>query len=246
MPGILYRLLRLIFSLYALCFFVLSFFIVMPCYFFIFNVFNEKLAPHVAHRVSRFWARLLFAGFFIKPKINNTHFVDASKTYVFVGNHRSFLDIPLFAISCKNTFRFLAKAELTRIPLMGYVIKKLYISVWRGDKKDRSKSMEAMKNSLYENVSVFLCPEGTRNKTDKPLLDFKDGAFRLALKAQTPVAVLTIVNSDKLLSPLRPAEMRPGIIHASWSEPIETKGMTEDDLDFLREKVKKQMLEHLA
>lgn len=161
---------------------------------------------------------------------------------MFVANHVSFLDIPLYARSCKNTFRFLSKAELAKIPLMGYVIKNLYITVDRSDKKDRSKSLDKMKESLDEGISVFLAPEGTRNKTDQPLLDFREGAFRLAIKAQVPLAILTIKNSQKLLSPLRPLEMRPGIIYAEWSEPIDISNLGEEDVTTLKEKARDAML----
>jgi 1-acyl-sn-glycerol-3-phosphate acyltransferase len=102
-----------------------------------------------------------------------------------------------------------------------------------------------MQNSLRENIGIFICPEGTRNKTKEPLLDFRDGAFRLAIQAQTPLAVMTIVNSGKLLSPNRPIELAPGTIHCIWSEPISTIGMTEYDVPALREKARAIMIDTL-
>lgn len=243
---IIFRFLRLLFTLYAFILFLISFFITIPAYFFIFTFFNPQLAPRYAHRVSRFWAHLLLKGFFIRCQIRNKELIHPDTVYVFVANHRSMLDIPLYAISCSNTFRFLAKGELTKIPLMGWVINKLYISVWRSDKTDRHRSMDAMKKSLDEKISVFLCPEGTRNKTNEPLLPFKDGAFRLAIHTQSPLAVLTVFNSEKLLSPLRPAELRPGKLFASWSQPISTFGLTEDDIPALKETVREMMLTELS
>jgi 1-acyl-sn-glycerol-3-phosphate acyltransferase len=62
---------------------------------------------------------------FIPSRVRNRHVIDSGKTYVFVANHQSQLDIPLYAIACSNIFRFLAKAELTKIPLMGYIIRNL-------------------------------------------------------------------------------------------------------------------------
>lgn len=236
------RVLRFIYTLYCIIPFTISFLIFVPCYFLIFNFCSKKKAPHVAHSLSRFWAATLFVFFFIRIKIKNKEFIDPQKTYVFVANHVSFLDIPLYARSCKNTFSFLSKAELAKIPLMGYVIKNLYITVDRGDKKDRSKSLDKMKASLDEGISVFLAPEGTRNKTEQPLLDFREGSFRLAIKAQVPLAILTIKNSNKLLSPHRPLEMRPGTIYAEWSKPVATTNMTEEDVIMLKEKARDKML----
>ena len=154
---------------------MLSFFITVPCYFLIFNFCPKKKAPHIAHALSRLWAAFLFVVFFIRIKIKNKEFIDPNSTYVFVANHLTFLDIPLYARACKNTVRFLSKAELAKIPMMGYVINNLYITVDRKDKKDRSQSLDKMKASLEEGISVFLAPEGTRNKTDQPLLDLLAG-----------------------------------------------------------------------
>lgn len=229
----------------AICFSI-SLLIVVPCYFFVFSFYPEDKAPHIAHRnISRRWAKLFYILFFIRVKIKGKEFIDEKKTYVFVANHLSQLDIPAYAIACKNTIRFLAKIELTKIPLMGYVIHKLYLSVDRSNKEARYRSMQNMRKSLEEGISVFICPEGTRNRTSQPLLDFKDGAFRLAIEAQIPVAVLTVMDSQKLLSPLRPVELAPGTIHAIWDKPVETKGMTEKDIPALKEKVRALMIAHL-
>jgi 1-acyl-sn-glycerol-3-phosphate acyltransferase len=240
------KLLQALFALYALLVFIVTLLIFFPVYIFVFLFFDDKKAPRIAHRASNVWAKILFIAFLIRYKISNKEIIDRNKAYIFVANHRSFLDIPLFALSCKNTFRFLAKAELTKIPLLGYVIKKLYITVKRGDKTDRHRSMDAMKNSLDENVSVFVCPEGTRNKTDKPLLDFKDGAFRLAIATKTPLAVLAIWNTEKLYSPKATYLLKPGKVFGRWVDVIDTSAMNDGDLNLLKERVKKKMEEVLV
>ena len=239
------RMLRFLFTLVISIFFTITFFITIPCYFIIFSFYKGKKAAVVAHRLTRYWGKSLFILFMVRLKIKNKHFIDPKQTYVFVANHQSFLDIPAYTIACNNTLRFLAKVELTKAPLLGYVIKNLYISVDRKDKLARIKSMENMMNSLKEGVSVFICPEGTRNRTDKPLLDFHDGAFRLAIESQLPLAVLTLVDSKRLLSPSRPFELSPGTIHCTWSKPIDTKGMTMDDLSRLKEQARRLMMESL-
>lgn len=239
------RFLRLLFGVYCLVIFLTSFIIVLPLYFLVFTFFHIDKAPHVAHQVSRYWAACLFVFFFIRIKVVNRTFIDSKKTYVFVANHLSMLDIPLYAVACNNTFRFLSKAELAKIPFLGYVIKRLYITVNRSDKIDRHRSIEKMKQSLDEHISVFLAPEGTRNISDQSLLDFKDGAFRLAIIAQKPLAILTVINSDKLLSPKDPLAARPGKLVAVWSNPIETTGLTEKDIEYLKQIVRAEMMKNL-
>jgi 1-acyl-sn-glycerol-3-phosphate acyltransferase len=242
----MFRALRALFGVYAFLFFILTLLVVAPAYVLIFLVASKKRSPHIAHGLSRVWASVLHTAFFQRVTIRNKEFIDPRKTYVFVANHRSQLDIPAYALSCKNTFRFLAKAELTKIPIMGYIIRRLYIPVNRKDRNDRNRSIEIMKRSLDEGVSVFLCPEGTRNrKDDPPLLNFHDGAFRLAIATKTPVAVLTLLNTGEKLSPNRPLELAPGKIHGVWDAPIDTSGMTMEDVAGLKEQVRLLMQQHL-
>lgn len=240
------RFLRVLFGIYALLIFPGTLIIAAIVYALIFLLFSGKRASHIAHGFSRAWARTLMIFFCMPTRIRNKHFIDQERTYVFVANHQSQIDVPLYALSCKNTFRFLAKAELTKIPLMGFIIRKLYLSVNRTDRADRNKSIEIMRKSLEEGISVFLCPEGTRNKQEDPaLLDFRDGAFRLAIATQTPIAALTVLNTGRKLSPLHPIALAPGTVYAVWDEPIETKGMTMDDLAALKERVMHNMVCHL-
>ncbi|HSY77265.1 MAG TPA: lysophospholipid acyltransferase family protein [Bacteroidia bacterium] len=243
--SIIFKISKTIFAVYAILIVVLSLFIVIPCYLIVFNFYSKKQAPFSAHKISRFWAKLLFICFFIRVDIKGKEHIHPEQAYVFVCNHRSQLDIPLFARACVNTFRFLSKIEVTKIPLIGYVVKKLYITVDRNDRNDRVKSIEKMKYSLLEEkISVILFPEGTRNTTEQPLIGFKDGAFRLAIETQLPIAILSILNTKEFL-PANKLELKPGTIHAIWNEPIETKGLTEEDIPMLKETVKQLLLKNL-
>ena len=132
------------------------------------------------------------------------------------------------------------------MPVIGYVIKKLYIPVKRKSKEDRAKSMDKMVRSLRDGISVYIYPEGTRNKSKQALADFYDGAFRLAIEAQVPLAVCTLIGSDKLLSPLGNMNLMPGTIHAYWHQPIVTKGLSSADVENLKQQTKDIMLQNIS
>ncbi len=207
---------------------------------------SKEKAPHQAHKISRFWAKLLFTCFFIKVDIKGMELIKLGQPYVFVCNHRSQMDIPLFARASVNTFRFLAKIEVTKIPLIGYVVKRLYITVDRKSKEDRAKSLMKMQDSLLkEKISMVIFPEGTRNRTKETLIDFKDGAFRLAIETKLPIAVLTILNSGEFSPAHKLLQLKPGTIKAIWTEPIQTDKMTLDDVPKLKEQVRQRLLEVL-
>ena len=139
---LLLRPFRLLYGLLAATLFAVSLLIVVPVYFLVFTFFSEKRAPHIAHKyISRSWAKIFYIIFLIRVKVKGRELIDKNKTYVFVANHLSQLDIPAYAIACRNTIRFLAKIELTKIPLMGWVIHKLYLSVDRSNKEARHRSM---------------------------------------------------------------------------------------------------------
>src|SRR5262245_11461559 len=109
---ILFRALRFVYGILAAILFAVSLLIVVPLYFVIFSLFTEKKAPHIAHTVSRAWAKTFYILFLIRVRVKGQELIDKNKTYVFIGNHLSQLDIPAYALACKNTIRFLAKIEL--------------------------------------------------------------------------------------------------------------------------------------
>lgn len=166
-------------------------------------------------------------------------------TYVVVANHRSQVDIIAGASALPFPVRFLSKAEVKYIPFFGFMVKMLAIIVDRKSKESREKSYRYMVAALHKGESLFIYPEGTRNRTDQPLKEFKDGAFKVAIAAQVPIAVQTLVGAMEVNDP-RSWSLLPGTIHLHWSQPIETVGLTQDDLPQLKELVKQEMLSHLA
>lgn len=62
--------------------------------------------------------------------------------------------------------------------------------------------------------------------------------------AQVPIAVQTLVNTRTLNDP-RYIHLKPGVVDVYWADPIETKGMTLDDIPALKEKVRAEMMKHL-
>jgi len=185
----------------------------------------------------------LLTGIRIRP--HGRELFDAKQSYVIVSNHKSSLDFIANAKSFPGIFRFLAKDELKKVPIFGWVVKKMCLTVDRKSAISRARSVVAMKKELEEGVSVFIYPEGSRNKGDEPLGQFYDGAFRIAIQTGAPVLPMTIVNVEKVCDSSK-MDLSPGVLHIYYDAPIPTKDLKSDDVDTLKNLVREKMMAHLT
>lgn len=178
----------------------------------------------------------------IRLQVEGRDRLDRRQSYVIVGNHSSSLDFIAHAHAFPGVFRFLAKQELQKIPVFGWVVKKMCLIVDRSSAMSRARSVVALKQHLADGWSIFIYPEGSRNKSEDLLGPFYDGAFRIAIQTKAPLAVETIANMSKIASGYN---LNPGIVRIIWDEPIPTDGMTADDIPALKERVEQMMRGHL-
>jgi 1-acyl-sn-glycerol-3-phosphate acyltransferase len=117
---------------------------------------------------------------------------------VLVANHLSILDI-LVLYALFRPFKWVAKAELFRIPLIGWNMSMNdYVRIWRGDRESARRMMDHCRRHLARGAPVLLFPEGTRSR-DGRLQPFKDGAFRLAHEARCPVIPIAVYGTGDAL-----------------------------------------------
>src|SRR3954454_4936369 len=116
---------------------------------------------------------------------------DPRRPYVVVSNHESFTDILLIS-HLPWEMKWLSKAELFRIPVMGWMMWLAGdIPVERGVGTRDEAAMECCRQDLDSMGFVMMFPEETRSKTSD-LLPFKDTAFRLAIEAGVPILHLAV------------------------------------------------------
>lgn len=180
----------------------------------------------------------------IRIQAHGHELFDPTKSYVIVSNHSSSLDFISNAGAFPGIFRFLAKDELIKIPIFGWVVKKMCLTVDRKSAISRARSVIALKKELEEGVSVFIYPEGSRNKSDEPLATFYDGAFRIAIQTGAPVLIMTIVNVKKVCDS-NSIDLSPGTLHIYYDAPIPTKDLSAEDVGALKELVRQKMLSRL-
>jgi 1-acyl-sn-glycerol-3-phosphate acyltransferase len=90
---------------------------------------------------------------------------------------------------------------MAKIPLFGLIYKRGSVLVNRNDKNSRKDSYLKMKNVLGMGMNMCIYPEGTRNRTDFPLKEFHDGAFKLAAETGTAIIPALIFHTKKVLPP---------------------------------------------
>lgn len=137
--------------------------------------------------------------------------------------------------------RILGKAEMTKIPIFGYIYKQGAVLVDRGNAKNRSESIKNLIYFLGRKISVFICPEGTFNMTHSPLKNFYDGAFRIAIETQEPIRPILFLDTYDRLNYHSIFSLNPGKCRAVYLAETSTEGLVIDDLAMLREKIFSQM-----
>jgi 1-acyl-sn-glycerol-3-phosphate acyltransferase len=181
----------------------------------------------------RNWLRL--SG--MKVEVRGGENLDPARTYVFIANHRSYLDTATIFSHIGRRIGLLAKKELLRVPVLGYGMG--YVNVMAIDRSNResaSLTTRAATQRLRSGVSFAVFAEGTRAGRGQ-LLPFKKGGFYMAMEAGVAVVPVAIKNTDVLMGK-GTGEARPGTIEMVILPPVETKGLsTDEDVKWLVERV---------
>ena len=178
---------------------------------------------------ARAW--LLLSG--VRVRVTGLESLDPKQTYVFVANHRSYLDTAAMFIYTRRRIGLLAKKELLKVPVLG--VGMGFVNVMAIDRTNRDSAIrttEAAAKRIRSGISFAVFVEGTRARPGE-LLPFKKGAFYMARQAGVPVVPVAITNSDVLMGK-GTGEARSGTIEMVFLPPVETTDLSTDgDIDRL-------------
>ena len=161
---------------------------------------------------------------------------DPRRPYVAVANHESFADIFLLS-HLPWEMKWLSKEAIFKIPLMGWMMQMAGdIAVRRNDPHSRARALEACRDRLSKGVSVMIMPEGTRSATGE-VLRFHDGAFRLAVETGCPILPIALAGTRTAIAK-GSWVMNPATAVACVLPPVETTGLTLEDVPALRDRVR--------
>ena len=183
------------------------------------------------------WGKTLSFIFNIKLVVKGKHNLQ-NRNYVFASNHASLIDIPLLLIAVNRYTVFIAKSELSKIPIFKSILDRAgFIFV---DRKNNDNAVKSM-NNLMDDIkkiprSVAIFPEGTRT-SDGNLLPFKKGAAIFAINTDIPVVPVAISGTYSW-SKKKLFDISQSVISFEFGEPITTENYSFDDRDYLTEKIK--------
>ncbi len=194
------------------------------------------------HNLARVWSRLLMKIGRVRVETEGVGKLDPARPYVLAANHCSYMDTPLVLGSIPLDFRFFAKQGLFHIPLLGTHLKRAgHIPVIRDNPRAAIKTLSEGARLIRERkISVLLFPEGGRS--ERGLLEFKEGAAYVAIKAGVPIVPLGIVGTREVL-PMHSWNVRPGRARLLVGDPIETAGMALHDRTALTRTIRDRIAE---
>jgi 1-acyl-sn-glycerol-3-phosphate acyltransferase len=176
-----------------------------------------------------------FAG--VKIVVEHRGTLDPSQPYVFMANHASSLDIWTAFVAVPRRLRMIAKKQLARIPLFGWVMwAGRFIFIDRKNGKAARASIEEAGQRIHKGDSVLIFPEGTRTR-DGTLGPFKKGGFHLAASAGVPIVPVAL-RGTRALMPRGSLLLRAGTVTVIIGEPVATQGLSDEERANLHERVR--------
>ena len=194
------------------------------------------------HLVARIWARGILFASRINVTVNGLANIDPGQSYVYMANHQSNFDIPVLLAHLPVQFRWLAKAELFKIPIFGRAMRGAgYVKIDRFNQESAFESIKEAGSRMKNGVSVMIFPEGTRSRDGK-IRPFKKGGFIMAVDSGVPI-VPVILQGTRSIMEKSSLKINTGEVSLNIATPIATSGFSRDNKDDLIDSVRTAICE---
>ena len=190
--------------------------------------------------VDRWWAHV-FRVSKTTLTVEGLQHIHPGEPYLLLSNHTSLMDIPAVCATFPGSVRFVAKAELRKVPVFGLAMDQAGIIFV--DRSDRAAAIAALSgaNSLTETgTSLWIAAEGGRSR-DGTLGPFKKGPFHVALQLGVPVIPTWVEGADGIIAAGSLQSVTGGRVHVVYGPPIETAGLTREDIPDLMARCREWM-----
>lgn len=173
---------------------------------------------------ARNWLRL--SG--MKVQVSGNEYLEPGQPYVFISNHRSYLDTATLFVYTGRRLGLLAKKELLNVPILGVGMGFVNVMAIDRSNSERARAtVEAATTRIRSGRSFGVFAEGTRARPGQ-FLPFKKGAFYMAAQAGVPIVPVAIKNTDYLMGK-GTGEARSGTIEMVMLPPVSTAECLTDE-----------------
>ena len=202
--------------------------------FLVLSILTESSYPYF-FKMARIWAKFILFGMGFYYKIDKVQELESDKSYMFIANHTSMVDIMLMLVSVRKPFVFVGKTELVNIPLFGFFYKRTCILVDRTSSKSKHSVFERAQKRIDQGLSICIFPEGKVPDDESIVLDeFKNGAFRLAIDHQLTIVPIAFLDNKKRYS-YTIFSGKPGLLRVKILSFIETNNKIKKNLNEIRD-----------
>ena len=173
--------------------------------------------------------------------------VPKDQAVLYVANHRSYFDILLTYSRCRDLTGFVAKKEMLNYPFLRTWMKRVYcLFLDRDNIREGLKTILTAIDQVKNGISVFIFPEGTRNKGDElSLLPFHAGSFKIAEKSGCPIVPVALNNTINIFEGHLPYIKKTHVV-LEYCSPIYMNEMEKEDrkkIDVYCQKIIKNTIE---
>ena len=198
---------------------------------FIIRHFNKQAELNATLKIIQAFLRFELWVSGTKVHVDGLDNIPDDEPCIFVGNHQSLYDVLCTYVWMKRPTGFIAKKSIAKVPVMGWwMILMNCLFLDRDNVKQGLQTILTAIEYVKEGSSIFIYPEGTRNKgEDKTELgDFKEGSLKIAQRTNCPVVPTAISGTADIFENHKPF-VRPAEVTVHFLPPFYIKDLEGDD-----------------
>ena len=192
-----------------------------------------------------FWLLLKVTG--TKVTVRGLENIPKDQAVLYVGNHRSYFDILVGYVAVPGLTGFVAKKEMEKCPLLSDWMRNVHcLFLDRENIKEGLKTILAGVEKVKQGISIWIFPEGTRNRADdvSELLPFKEGSLKIAEKSGCPVVPVALTGTAEIFEKQFPF-IRTSHVTIEFGKPFIIKELEPEERKFSGAYTRDRILEML-
>ena len=212
---------------------------------------DQKKADLIQLRMVQWVFRILHKTAGIRLTVIGEENVPTDEPVLYVANHRSMIDVVIAYARCPRLTGFVSKDVIKKVPALRAWMKRLHCEFLnRTDVKEGLKVILSCIEKVNKGISIFIFPEGTRNKNKENPTDigeFKDGSFKIASKTGCKIVPIAITGSNKIFEDHFPVIKGADVI-LEYGKPITFKELSPEDQKhvgaYFQNKIQQMLIGH--